>query len=69
MVTLTNKNKTVTMQLNTPIKKQEVITKETVYTVVLPEITCNNEDDAIHIHMKVSEFVNTLVRDLLKEEE
>lgn len=68
MTTVSNKDKTITVNFNTPIKQHEVIKKELLYTVTLPEITCDSKEDATYIQTKVNEFVNTLVRNLLKEE-
>ena len=69
MTTLSNNDKSITINFETPIKRQEVLKKQTVYTVKLPEITCDNENDALQIQQQVNEFVNTIVRDLLKDKE
>lgn len=66
MTTISNKDKSISINYDTPIEKKEVVKKETKYKVVLPEVTCDNEDDAVQIHMKVCEYVSTLVKDLLK---
>lgn len=66
MTTLSNKDKSISINYDTPIEKKEVVKKETKYKVILPEVTCDNEDDAVQIHMKVSEYISALVKDLLK---
>ena len=68
MMVLSDKDKSIKIDFNTPITQKEVITKKLVYTVTLPKITCSNEQDAIQIQTKVNEFVSTLTKNLLKND-
>lgn len=66
MTTLSGNGKTISISRGEVITKKEVVTKSTAYVATLPEITCDNMNDAVYIQTQVNEFVNTLVKDILK---
>lgn len=69
MTTLTNGDKTVKIDFGHTIKTKEVITKDIIYVVELPEVTCDNEKDAKYVQDKVNEFVTRLVnKEILNKE-
>lgn len=51
-----------------PSKKNVYTIKENVYTITLPTITCNNEQDAKTIESTVNKFVSNLVKEILSKE-
>lgn len=70
MTTLTNGNRKISIEFGTTsVETKKVVTEEKVYTVTLPVISCNNEQDAIDIEMAVSKYVSELVKNTLAKEE
>lgn len=69
MITISNGNKTIKISFGNTVRKLEICTRELVYTVTLPEVTCNNEADAKYIQEKTNQFVNTLIKELLENKE
>lgn len=51
-----------------PSKKNVYTIKEKIYTVTLPTITCNNEQDAKTIESAVNKFVSNLAKKILSKE-
>lgn len=52
-----------------PSKKNVYTIKENIYTVTLPTITCNNEQDAKTIESAVNKFVSNLAKEILSKED
>lgn len=52
-----------------PSKKNVYTIKEKIYTVTLPTITCNNEQDAKMIESAVNKFVSNLAKEILSKED
>lgn len=52
-----------------PSKKNVYTIKEKIYTVTLPTITCNNEQDAKTIESAVNKFVSNLAKEILSKED
>ena len=69
MVTLNNQKNTINMTISDKVEKREILTKKYLYSVQLPEITCDNKEMALHIQSEINDFANKLVRSLIKENE
>ena len=51
------------------VKTKTVTNKEKLYTITLPTITCNNEQDAKIIESTVNKFVSDLAKEILSKED
>ena len=69
MTTFTKGNKNISICFGEIKVEADNTVKDAIYTITAPKITCNNESDAILIKDEVNKFVNTLVKNLLKEKE
>ena len=70
MTTLKNGNKEIDFTLgSTTVAAKTLTNKEKVYTVTLPTITCNNEQDAKTIESTVNKFVSDLAKEILSKED
>ena len=70
MTTLKNGNREIDFTLgSTTVAAKTVTNKEKVYTVTLPTITCNNEQDAKTIESTVNKFVSDLAKEILSKED
>lgn len=70
MTTLQNGDRKINFTLgSTTIETKTVINREKVYTVTLPTITCNNEQDAKTIESTVNKFVSDLAKEILSKED
>ena len=70
MITLKNGDRKIDFTLSsTTVAAKTVTNKEKVYTVTLPTITCNNEQDAKTIESTVDKFVYDLVKEILSKED
>ena len=70
MTTLKNGDRKIDFNLgSTTVAAKTVTNKEKVYTVTLPTITCNNEQDAKTIESTVNKFVSDLAKEILSKED
>ena len=70
MTTLKNGDRKIDFILgSTTVETKTVINREKVYTVTLPTITCNNEQDAKTIESTVNKFVSDLAKEILSKED
>lgn len=70
MTTLQNGDRKIDFTLgSTTVLAKTVTNKEKVYTVTLPTITCNNEQDAKTIESTVNKFVSDLAKEILSKED
>ena len=70
MTTLQNGDRKIDFALgSTTVAAKTVTNKEKVYTVTLPTITCNNEQDAKTIESTVNKFVSDLAKEILSKED
>lgn len=70
MTTLKNGDRKIDFTLgSTAIETKTVTSKEKVYTITLPAITCNNEQDAKTIESTINKFVSDLVKEILSKED
>ena len=70
MTTLKNGNREIDFTLgSTTVAAKTLTNKEKVYTVTLPTITCNNEQDAKTIESTVNKFVSDLAKEILSKED
>lgn len=68
MTTLKNGDRKIDFILgSTTVETKTVINREKVYTVTLPTITCNNEQDAKTIESTVNKFVSDLAKEILSK--
>ena len=70
MTTLRNGDRKIDFTLgSTTVETKTVTNREQVYTVTLPTITCNNEQDAKTIESTVNKFVSDLAKEILSKED
>lgn len=70
MTTLRNGDRKIDFTLgSTTVETKTVTNREKVYTVTLPIITCNNEQDAKTIESTVNKFVSDLAKEILSKED
>ena len=70
MITLKNGDRKIDFTLgSTTVKTKTMTNREPVYTVTLPTITCNNEQDAKTIESAANKFVFDLVKEILSKED
>ena len=70
MTTLRNGDRRIDFTLgSTTVETKTVTNREKVYTVTLPTITCNNEQDAKTIESTVNKFVSDLAKEILSKED
>ena len=70
MTTLRNGDRKIDFTLgSTTVETKTVTNREQVYTVTLPIITCNNEQDAKTIESTVNKFVSDLAKEILSKED
>ena len=70
MTTLQNGDRKIDFTLgSTTVETKTVANREKVYTVTLPTITCNNEQDAKTIESTVNKFVSDLAKEILSKED
>ena len=70
MTTLRNGDRKIDFTLgSTTVETKTVANREKVYTVTLPTITCNNEQDAKTIESTVNKFVSDLAKEILSKED
>ena len=70
MTTLQNGDRKINFTLgSTTIETKTVTNKEELYTITLPTITCNNEQDAKTIESTVNKFVSDLAKEILSKED
>ena len=70
MTTLRNGDRKIDFTLgSTTVETKTVTNREKVYTVTLPTITCNNEQDAKIIESTVNKFVSDLAKEILSKED
>ena len=70
MITLKNGDRKIDFTLgSTAVETKTMTNREQVYTVTLPTITCNNEQDAKTIESTVDKFVYDLVKEILSKED
>lgn len=65
MTTLSKGNKTISISFGEGISKKEIVEKNIIYTVSLPEVTCNKQADAEFIQQEVNAYVNDLIKNML----
>lgn len=51
----------------TKTETKRITTEEKVYTITLPVISCNDEEDAKIIETNVNKFVSDLVKEVLEQ--
>lgn len=70
MTTLENGNRRISMELGNVKEELKTHTiKEKTYTITLPTIICNNEEDATTIESEVSAYISNLVKKILYKED
>lgn len=70
MITLKNGDREIDFTLSsTTVETKTVTNKEELYTITLPTITCNNEQDAKTIESTVNKFVSDLAKEILSKED
>ena len=70
MITLKNGDRKIDFTLSsTTVETKTVTNKEELYTITLPTITCNNEQDAKTIESTVNKFVSDLAKEILSKED
>ena len=70
MTTLQNGDRKINFTLgSTTVETKAIANREKVYTVTLPTITCNNEQDAKTIESTVNKFVSDLAKEILSKED
>ena len=70
MITLKNGDREIDFTLSSTIVETKTVTnKEELYTITLPTITCNNEQDAKIIESTVNKFVSDLAKEILSKED
>ena len=70
MTTLKNGDRKIDFTLgSTTVETKTVTNKEELYTITLPTITCNNEQDAKTIESTVNKFVSDLAKEILSKED
>lgn len=70
MITLKNGDRKIDFTLgSTTVETKTMTNREQVYTVTLPIITCNNEQDAKTIESTVNKFVFDLAKEILSKED
>ena len=70
MITLKNGDREIDFTLSsTTVETKTVTNKEELYTIILPTITCNNEQDAKTIESTVNKFVSDLAKEILSKED
>ena len=70
MITLKNGDRKINFTLgSTTVETKTVTNKEELYTITLPTITCNNEQDAKTIESTVNKFVSDLAKEILSKED
>ena len=70
MTTLQNGDRKIDFTLgSTTVAAKTVTNKEKIYTVTLPTITCNNEQDAKTIESATNKFVSDLAKEILSKED
>ena len=70
MTTLKNGDRKINFTLgSTTVETKTVTNREKIYTVTLPTITCNNEQDAKTIESTVNKFVSNLAKEILSKED
>ena len=70
MTTLKNGDRKINFTLgSTTVETKTVANREKIYTVTLPTITCNNEQDAKTIESTVNKFVSDLAKEILSKED
>ena len=70
MTTLKNGNRKIDFSFgSTTVETKTVTNREKVYTVTLPTITCNNEQDAKTIESATNKFVSDLAKEILSKED
>ena len=70
MITLKNGDREIDFTLSsTTVETKTVTNKEELYTITLPTITCNNEQDAKTIESTVNKFVSDLAKGILSKED
>ena len=70
MITLENGNRKIDFTLgSTTVEAKTISSKDKVYTVTLPTVICNNEQDAKIIESMVNEFVFDLTKKILSKED
>lgn len=67
MTILSKGDKTISVSFGEGISKKEIVEKNIIYTVALPEITCNKQTDAEFIQQEVNAYVNSLIKNMLDE--
>lgn len=68
MTTWSKGDKIISISFGEGIAKKEIIEKNVIYTVALPEITCNKQSDAEFIQQEVNACVNDLIKNMLDKE-
>ena len=70
MTTLRNGDRRIDFTLgSTTVETKTVTKKEELYTITLPTITCNNEQDAKTIEATVNKFISDLAKEILSKED
>ena len=70
MITLKNGDREIDFTLSsTTVETKTVTNKEELYTITLPTITCNNEQDAKTIESATNKFVSDLAKEILSKED
>lgn len=70
MTTLKNGDRKIDFTFgSTTVETKTVTNREKVYTVTLPTIICNNEQDAKTIESTVNKFVSDLAKEILSKED
>ena len=70
MTTLRNGDRKIDFTLgSTTVETKTVANKEKLYTITLPTITCNNEQDAKTIESAINKFVSDLAKEILSKED
>ena len=70
MITLKNGDREIDFTLSsTTVETKTVTNKEELYTITLPTITCNNEQDAKTIESTVNKFVSDLAKEIISKED
>lgn len=65
MTTLQNEKDTINITFNDIIEKQDIITKQHVYNIKMPTITCNNEKTARYIQKEINKFTNKFIQNFI----
>ena len=70
MTTLRNGDRKIDFTLGSTVVETKTVTnREKVYTVTLPTIICNNEQDAKTIESTFNKFVSDLAKEILSKED